>query len=252
MTQCDSKKRTVLSIIIPAFNEEKLIGRTLNRITHALHENRDEAFLWETIVCDNNSTDRTAEIASRAGAKVVFEPINQISRARNRGASVARGEWLLFVDADSFPPPGLIKETLDLIRSGDYVGCGSTIQVEDGPLWFKLSLEGHNWEMRFFNACWGLFILSQAEAFWSIGGFSTDLYVFEEMVFVNRLKKYGRRNRKKFTVLHRHPVITSGRKGTLYSKWSMVTSIVTAMFYGLTKRMVRDTRRLSYWYDGRR
>ena len=43
---------------------------------------------WETevVVCDNNSTDRTAEIARAAGARVVFEPFNQIARARNTGA----------------------------------------------------------------------------------------------------------------------------------------------------------------------
>ena len=75
-----------LSIIIPAFNEERLIGETLSRVQAGM-----AAFLrrgWETelIVCDNNSSDRTAELARTAGAKVVFEPINQIARARNSGA----------------------------------------------------------------------------------------------------------------------------------------------------------------------
>ena len=62
----------------------------------------------ELIVCDNNSTDRTAEIARNAGARVVFEPVNQIARARNRGAAAATGDWLIFVDADSHPSAGLV------------------------------------------------------------------------------------------------------------------------------------------------
>ena len=80
----------ILSIIVPAFNEEKFLGETLAQIQSA-----GRAFTqigWETqlIVCDNNSNDRTAEIARAAGASVVFEPINQISRARNTGAAAFR------------------------------------------------------------------------------------------------------------------------------------------------------------------
>ncbi len=64
----------------------------------------------EIIVVDNNSTDLTAELAKQAGAKVVFESINQIGRARDTGATAATGDWLLFVDADSLLNPGMIAE----------------------------------------------------------------------------------------------------------------------------------------------
>jgi glycosyltransferase involved in cell wall biosynthesis len=66
----------------------------------------------EIIVCDNNSTDRTGELARAEGARVLFEPVNQISRARNAGAAVANGQWLVFVDADSFPSVELFAEML--------------------------------------------------------------------------------------------------------------------------------------------
>jgi glycosyltransferase involved in cell wall biosynthesis len=74
-----------LSIVIPAFNEEKFLGQSLERIQQALHENRRRGVAWESVVCDNNSTDRTAEIAAQSGARVVNEPTNQMSRARNAG-----------------------------------------------------------------------------------------------------------------------------------------------------------------------
>ena len=74
------------SIIIPAFNEEKLIAETLRRVRAAMAAFTDLGWETELIVCDNNSTDRTAELARSAGATVDFEPINQISRARNTGA----------------------------------------------------------------------------------------------------------------------------------------------------------------------
>ena len=90
------------SIIVPALNEEKMLASSLAAIREEAKAFEGVAD-WELIVCDNNSTDRTAEIARAAGAHVVFEPVNQISRARNRGASVATGDWLIFIDADSFP-----------------------------------------------------------------------------------------------------------------------------------------------------
>src|SRR5215472_7376876 len=92
-----------VSIVIPAFNEERLLGDSLGKIKLAAKAFENCGWETELIVCDNNSTDRTAEIARAAGATVVFEPVNQIARARNCGAAAAIGDWLVFVDADSHP-----------------------------------------------------------------------------------------------------------------------------------------------------
>ena len=88
-----------LSIVIPAWNEEKLLPATLQALHSACASFSAAGISWEVIVCDNNSTDRTAEVARASGASVVFEPVNQISRARNTGAAAASGSWLLFLDA---------------------------------------------------------------------------------------------------------------------------------------------------------
>src|SRR5947209_3808370 len=96
-----------ISIIVPAFNEEKLIKETLSRILAASESFSRQGYEFELIVCDNNSSDRTAELSRAMGARVVFEPINQIARARNAGAAAATGNWLLFIDADSHPDPEL-------------------------------------------------------------------------------------------------------------------------------------------------
>ena len=82
-----------ISIIIPAYNEEKLIGGTLAKIATACRTFDEQGCGYEVIVCDNNSTDRTAQLARDAGASVVFEPVNQIGRARNCGAAAATGDW---------------------------------------------------------------------------------------------------------------------------------------------------------------
>jgi len=76
------------SVIVPAFNEEAFLGHTLDALRQAM---ATVSLHGEVIVTDNNSTDTTAEIAAASGAKVVFEPVNQISRARNAGARQAAG-----------------------------------------------------------------------------------------------------------------------------------------------------------------
>ena len=107
-----------ISLVIPAFNEERLLGATLERINAARVVFGAAAWDSELIVCDNNSTDRTAEIARDGGALVVHEPVNQIDRARNRGAAAATGDWLLFIDADSLPSPELFTDLVAAIRGG--------------------------------------------------------------------------------------------------------------------------------------
>ncbi|HEX4644727.1 MAG TPA: glycosyltransferase [Verrucomicrobiae bacterium] len=99
-----------ISVVVPAFNEEKLLAETLRRIRASLEAFNRLGWPGELIVCDNNSTDHTAELARSAGATVVFEPVNQIARARNKGAEAASGDWLIFVDADSHPTPELFLE----------------------------------------------------------------------------------------------------------------------------------------------
>ena len=88
------------SIIIPAFDEEAFLPATLSILKAAMNSVAESG---EVIVADNNSTDRTAEIAREHGARVVFEPENQIARARNAGARAASAEsdWLIFLTGRS-------------------------------------------------------------------------------------------------------------------------------------------------------
>ena len=130
------KARVKISIIVPAFNEEKFIARSLRKIKAATDAFSSLDWESEIIVCDNNSTDRTAEKARAADARVVFEPMNQISRARNKGASAATGDWLVFVDADSYPSRELFADLAVAIQSGRCLGGGAVVKMTarlDGP-----------------------------------------------------------------------------------------------------------------------
>jgi glycosyltransferase involved in cell wall biosynthesis len=239
-----------LSIVVPAFNEERLIAGCLDAIDAALAANQATPFDSEIIVVDNNSTDRTAELAREAGAQVCFEPVNQIGRARNTGAAAATGDWLMFVDADSFISPGLVGDVLLLIESGTKVGCGSTMRMEDLPLVAEMVLMGWN---RISVTCrWaaGSLFVCRTDAFRETGGFNEALYAAEEIDLSRRLKRWARPRGLKFTILNEHPLLTSARKIQLYSGWE-----ITRQFLWLMARPVRtlkDSKHLSIWYDGRR
>ena len=239
-----------LSIIIPAFNEERLIMHCLDSVAESLAANQKPGFTAEIIVVDNNSTDKTAELATQAGAKVVFEPINQIGRARNSGATVATGEWLLFVDADSLLNLGVVADILNMIESGQYVGCGSVMHMPDLPWWGKAAIQLWTVFSVVFHWASGALVVCRADAFREVGGFNQELFAADEIDLSQLLKKWGRKHGLKFTILTRHPLVTSPRKVQLYSGWEIVSQILRVVFS--PRRSLQDKKKLPIWYDGRR
>ncbi|MEA3192359.1 MAG: hypothetical protein QOD26_692 [Betaproteobacteria bacterium] len=229
-----------ISVIVPAFNEEKLLGATLACIREAT-----TGLDAELIVCDNNSTDRTPEIAKAAGARVVFEPVNQISRARNAGAAAASGDWLVFVDADSLPSHALFGELADTIAAGRCIGGGATVRFDEADRSARAAVAVWNAISRSMRWAAGSFVFCQAAAFRKIGGFSTELYASEEIDFSRRLKRLG-----DLAILHRHPLRTSGRKVRLYSKREHFALLLRIVLSG--GRALRSRDECFAWYDGRR
>jgi glycosyltransferase involved in cell wall biosynthesis len=239
-----------ISIVVPAFNEEKLIERSLQSIRSAATAFSDVGWDHEIIVCDNNSSDRTGEIARAQGARVVFEPVNQISRARNAGAAAANGEWLVFVDADSSPSAELFAEMVARIRSGLYIGGGATIEFDQTVRWAIGVIRIWSWLSRWQRWMAGSFIFCEARAFRDLDGFSLQLFVAEEIDFSKRLNELASTRRQQVIILHRHPLKTSARKIHLYSSGEHVFFLFRS-FLGLG-RTLKDRRACGPWYDGRR
>ena len=238
-----------LSVVVPAFNEERLLAGTLESIKAAARV-FDGAGGWELIVCDNNSTDRSAEIARAGGARVVFEPHNQISRARNTGAAAASGEWLLFIDADSSPSAGLFQDLRAAMESGGVLAGGSTIAADSDSFVFRMGIRAWNALSRISRWGAGSFIFCERAAFSELGGFSKDLYASEELDFFQRLKPVARRCGRKILILHRNPLHTSDRKVRLYG-WRELLGFL-GRFLLRPRRALRNASDCSAWYDGRR
>ena len=239
-----------ISVIVPAFNEEKLLGASLTEIKAAAAAFTARGWDYELVVCDNNSTDRTDEIARAAGAGVVFEPINQIARARNAGASIATGDWLVFVDADSHPSAELFAEVVAAIQSGKYIAGGSTVRMDEK--YFVAGIITGLWNLtsRWKRYLAGAFIFCEADVFRQLGGFSHELFCAEELELSQRLKKLGKATGKNVVILHRHPLLTSARKMRLYSPWNHLGFLFRAIFD--TRRAMGSREAAFMWYDGRR
>ena len=239
-----------ISAIVPAYNEEKLLAASLAEIKSAAAAFTARGWIFELIVCDNNSTDRTADIARAAGARVVFEPVNQIARARNCGAAAATGDWLVFVDADSHPGEKLFADVAEAILSGRWLAGGATIRLDEDYFVAGLITRLWNFASRWQRLLAGSFIFVDAAVFRQIGGFSRELFAAEELDLSKRLKVFARGTGRGIIILHRHPLKTSARKMKLYTTREHLRFIIRAVFN--QRRMLTSSKEAHLWYDGRR
>ncbi|MFU8848947.1 MAG: glycosyltransferase [Opitutales bacterium] len=232
------------SVILPAFNEAGELPSTLSAVKTAMVAQNAPG---EIIVVDNNSTDDTAAVAQTHGADhVVFEPVNQIARARNAGAAQSRGQHLIFVDADTRISAALLKESLRRLESGRFVGGGAVIHFE-GPISaigrFGISL----WERisRLTQTAAGSYLFCRAEAFRAVGGFDERLYAGEEVRLSRLLKKWGRQQNLRFEIIRSAPAQTSARKLKWYSGPQILGWVFFMMLFPLA---VRSRKLCGFWY----
>jgi glycosyltransferase involved in cell wall biosynthesis len=181
--QVGDSEMASISFIIPAYNEEHLIGRTLSAVGDATRALGEPA---EVIVVDDASTDRTAAIAREHGARVVSVHCRQIAGTRNAGARAAVGELLVFVDADTLVTEGAVRAAIAAMRGGA-VGGGCAIRF-DGPLplYGRVLAAVAVPLYRVVRLASGCFLFCTREAFRAAGGFDETLFGAEEAAIARR------------------------------------------------------------------
>ena len=239
-----------VSVVVPAFNEERVLAASLASMRAAMRAFERLGWVSELIVCDNNSTGRTADIARDAGARVVFEPVNQIARARNAGAAAATGEWLVFVDADSQPSEALFADMAAEIQKGRCLAGGATVSLGEAEWLPRLAVSSWNAVSRLTRWAAGTFIFCETTTFRDVGGFSQELYAAEEIDLFRRLKRLARTKGRSIVILTRHPIVTSDRKARLYSQREHFTFLMRTLLGG--GRTLKSADDCFTWYDGRR
>ncbi|WP_028484943.1 glycosyltransferase [Thioalkalivibrio sp. ALE17] len=231
-----------LSVIIPAWNEAEWLPRTLTAVQNAL-SGLDRPS--EIIVVDNASSDATPQIAQRAGCRVVFEPERRISRARNAGAEAATSDYLLFVDADTWPDRDLLQATLKALDSGRVCGGGARVDFD------HLNHRIYRWGAGAWNAlaarlglAAGCYVFCTHEAFTAVGGFSEAVYAGEEVFLSRALRRWGRAHGQRVEILDT-PVLTSGRKADWFHPGRHILVVLQVLLLPWSLR----SRRLSwFWY----
>jgi GT2 family glycosyltransferase len=173
---------------------------------------------------------------------VVGVHLRHIAAARNAGAKVAKADLLVFVDADTIVPPEVLRGAVVAVRSGA-VGGGSAARTDSNdPRWGPPLMVFASWVMRTARWAAGCFLFVRTDVFQRVGGFDERYFASEEIHLSRAVKKHGR-----FVIL-REAVITSGRKGRLFTPWQMFWQFASALRPSTLKR--RD--RLDVWYGGRR
>ena len=174
------RKKPLISVIIPAYNEEKYIHIALSSIrAQSLKD-------YEIIVVADSCTDRTAEVAKGYGCKVIKVKTRNISKNRNIGASKAKADILVFLDADVKVSKGYLKDAYNAVKKG--YGCGRPYYFSESSnfikknLWFLNNIAGLQYYM---HTCF-----VDKECFDSVEGYSEDVKdYFEDMVFSERVNK---------------------------------------------------------------
>jgi len=212
-----------LSIIVPAYNEEKCLPTCLEWLLAEVARSPQPSSV-EVVVIDNASTDRTAQLAcSFAGVRVVQEPVKGLTRARQKGLAEARGDIVAYIDADTRMPPGWITRMLRSFEVNHGVVCvsGPYIYYDASPLtralvrlyWICLATPAY-W-MTGYMVVGGNFA-ARKQALIEIGGFDTQIAFYgEDTNIARRLHAVG-----EVSFVMRLPMHTSSRRFRAEGLWA--------------------------------
>lgn len=190
----------MLSVIIPAFNEERYIGKCLRAVF-----NLKGISDCEVIVVNNASTDRTKEVVKKefSEVKLIEEPQKGLTLAYNRGASQAQGDILVFVDADVILPQDHLEKIRKMFRKDLKLAALSGPYIYD-DFWAKLLF---NWVIiffvlpgelilnRFLNIMAGVTsgnLAVRKKVFDKAGGFNEKIFYGLDTDFAKKIRKLGK------------------------------------------------------------
>ncbi len=220
-----------ISVVIPTYNEEENIGRLVGELRRY-----GGTKLAEVIVVDAPGTDRTAEVARTAGAKVIVTHQPGRARQMNAGAQIATGEVLYFVHADVHIHPDYASDIEQAVAEGYALGC-YRYQFDSPRLLLKI-----NAFFQRFDRIWSrggdqtLFIIKKE--FEKLGGYCEKHRVMEDYEFIIRARKQHR-----FKIIPKN-IIVSSRKydENSYFRVNLANAVVMWMYFrGASQQKLIDT-----------
>ncbi|MDT7603544.1 MAG: hypothetical protein QOF61_1541 [Acidobacteriota bacterium] len=210
----------LVSVIIPAFNEEDYIGETLaslNRATAFLQ--KKESVSAEIIVADNESVDSTASVARACGAHVVKETQHQVAKVRNTGARSAQGDVLVFVDADTVVPDELLSRIVEAMA--EPTCFGGAIDIDHRPAKLSVKMYLRLWRIigKLGGMAQGATQFYRKDVFLTLKGYDETLYMGEDVDLYWRLQRFAKRHNGSVSFIEDIQVSPSARRFDQWGLW---------------------------------
>ena len=225
-----------VSVIIPAFNEARYLPGTLESIQRASEHLRSKAEVdVEVIVVDNNSTDETATVAGDMGATVIQEPVQGIGRARNRGASAAQGDVVVFVDADVCVPVTLLEAIHEAMSAPACIGGGAKVDYRPRRRVMRVYLRWWRQLARLTAMVQGPTQFCRRSAVDFVGGYDERVWIGEDVDFFWSLRKPARKTRQTVRIVRCPRVVPSTRRFDKLPVWKVLLH-TNPLFIALFRR----------------
>jgi glycosyltransferase involved in cell wall biosynthesis len=237
--------KTLLSVAIPAHNEEGYIGLCIQSVLASADSAGQQV---EIVVALNRCTDRTRDIAESMGVTCVVEDRKSIGAVRNAAVRASTSTAVATLDADSWMQPGTVAEILRRVYDDRFIGGGALVLPERWSLGILFSLLAIAPYVIRRNISTGMFWFRR-ESFDRIGGFNEDLASVEDLDFALRLRAHGTGQGKKYGTIRRSGIRTSCRKFDTFGDWYLFLNpgLVRKIFTG-TDRAAADL----FYYDTKR
>lgn len=176
----------LVSIVIPALNEELLIEETLVSL-----KTQNYQPVEIIVAVDSRSKDKTIQIARKYADRALYAPVKGASATRNFGARAAQGKYLMFLDADTKVSKNLIGNGVEFLNSG-YVGGFARVIYETGSPKVKLIEAVQNFFLSEGTPFYVQSFYTTKEFFRKSGGWNEKISLGEEVDILKRISKFGR------------------------------------------------------------
>lgn len=189
------KLKSRISVVVPAYNEENYLPACLASLQKQQFNGE-----YEIIVVDNNSSDKTAQIAEQAGVKVVFEPRQGVGAARQAGCAISLGEVIAFTDADTIVPENWLSRIVsEFEKDKNLAAFGGLYTLSSSSFFTRLAVSflaypAHCLD-KIFSGGWnlpGANLAVRKTCFLKTGGFNINFQINEEYDICQRIREFGK------------------------------------------------------------
>jgi len=213
----------LLSIIVPAFNEEGYLGETLASLNRAkAFLERERSIQTEIIVVDNDSADSTADVARALHATVAREPLHNVAKVRNTGARLSNGETIVFVDADTIVAENMLSRIVEAMS--DDTCFGGAVDPDYRPKRLTVQAYLQSWRIigKLTGMAQGATQFYRKDVFFALKGFDETLFMGEDVDLYWRLKKFAKQQNGSAVLIEDVRVVPSTRRFDQWRLWQIL------------------------------